>query len=79
MILIRIIFVDGITEDIIANLSLWRTFPVISRNSSFAYKDQTINIKEVAAELGANYIVQGNVRKGGQKNTYNGTVNRYRN
>ena len=60
-------FVDGITEDIIANLSLWRTFPVISRNSSFAYKDQTINIKEVAAELGANYIVQGNVRKGGQK------------
>jgi len=60
-------FVDGITEDIIANLSLWRTFPVISRNSSFAYKDQTINIKEVATELGANYIVQGSVRKGGQK------------
>ena len=60
-------FVDGITEDIIANLSLWRTFPVISRNSSFIYKDQTINIKEVAAELGANYIVQGSVRKGGQK------------
>jgi len=60
-------FVDGITEDIIANLSLWRTFPVISRNSSFIYKDQTINIKDVAAELGANYIVQGSVRKGGQK------------
>jgi adenylate cyclase len=60
-------FVDGITEDIIANLSLWRTFPVISRNSSFTYKDQTINIKEVATELGANYIVQGSVRKGGQK------------
>ncbi|MGY8808318.1 MAG: adenylate/guanylate cyclase domain-containing protein, partial [Gammaproteobacteria bacterium] len=60
-------FVDGITEDIIANLSLWRTFPVISRNSSFIYKDQKINIKDVAAELGANYIVQGSVRKGGQK------------
>ena len=60
-------FVDGITEDIIANLSLWRTFPVISRNSSFAYRDQTVNIKEVAAELGANYIVQGSVRKGGQR------------
>ena len=34
-------FADGITEDIIANLSLWKTFPVISRNSSFSFKNST--------------------------------------
>ena len=60
-------FVDGITDDIIANLSLWRTFPVISRNSSFAFKDKSVGANEVAQELGARYIVQGSVRKGGQK------------
>ena len=36
-------FVDGITDDIIANLSLWRTFPVISRNSSFAFKGKSVS------------------------------------
>ncbi|GIS91455.1 MAG: hypothetical protein CM1200mP20_14960 [Pseudomonadota bacterium] len=43
-------FADGITEDIITNLSLWRTFPVISRNSSFAYRGQSLNLREVAAD-----------------------------
>ncbi|SVC07068.1 uncharacterized protein METZ01_LOCUS259922, partial [marine metagenome] len=37
-------FVDGITEDIITNLSLWKTFPVISRNSSFTFKDKSVNL-----------------------------------
>jgi len=60
-------FVDGITEDIITNLSLWRNFPVISRNSSFTYKDKSVNLKEVASELGVRYIVEGSVRKGGQR------------
>jgi len=60
-------FVDGITEDIITNLSLWRNFPVISRNSSFTYKDKTVNLKEVGRELGVRYIVEGSVRKGGQR------------
>ena len=60
-------FVDGITEDIITNLSLWRNFPVISRNSSFTYKDKSVNLKEVARELGVHYIVEGSVRKGGQR------------
>ena len=60
-------FVDGITEDIITNLSLWRNFPVISRNSSFTYKDKSVNLKEVAQELGVRYIVEGSVRKGGQR------------
>ena len=60
-------FVDGITEDIINNLSLWRTFPVTSSNSSFMYKNKSINVKDVGNELGVRYVVQGSVRKGGQK------------
>ena len=60
-------FADGITEDIITNLSLWRTFPVISRNSSFTYKGKSVNLKDVCEELGARYIVEGSVRKGGQR------------
>ncbi|MBT3564226.1 MAG: adenylate/guanylate cyclase domain-containing protein, partial [Gammaproteobacteria bacterium] len=60
-------FADGITEDIITNLSLWRTFPVISRNSSFTYRGKSHNLKQVAEELGARYIVEGSVRKGGNR------------
>ena len=60
-------FVDGITEDIITNLSSWRTFPVISRNSSFTYKGKSVNLKEASEELGARYIVEGSVRKGGNR------------
>ena len=60
-------FADGISEDIITNLSLWRTFPVISRNSSFTYRGQSHNLKQVSQELGARYIVEGSVRKGGKR------------
>ena len=60
-------FADGISEDIITNLSLWRTFPVISRNSSFTYRGQSHNLKQVAQDLGARYIVEGSVRKGGNR------------
>ena len=60
-------FADGITEDIITNLSLWKTFPVISRNSSFTYKGKNTNLKEAAEELAVKYIVEGSVRKGGNK------------
>ena len=60
-------FADGISEDIITNLSLWRTFPVISRNSSFTFRGESHNLKQVAQELGARYIVEGSVRKGGNR------------
>jgi adenylate cyclase len=60
-------FADGITEDIITSLSLWRTFPVISRNSSFTFRGKSHNLKQVAKELGARYIVEGSVRKGGNR------------
>ena len=60
-------FADGITEDIISNLSLWKTFPVISRNSSFSFKGVKERSAEVAKKLGADYLVEGSVRKGGNK------------
>ena len=60
-------FADGITEDIITNLSLWKTFPVISRNSSFTYKGKDVNLKSISEELGVRYVVEGSVRKGGNK------------
>jgi adenylate cyclase len=58
-------FADGLSEDIITALSLWRSFPVISRNSTFAYKGQRHDIRKVAAELGARYMLEGSVRRGG--------------
>jgi adenylate cyclase len=58
-------FSDGLTEDIITALSHWRSFPVIARNSCFAYKNRAIDIKRVGRELGARYLLEGSVRKGG--------------
>ena len=61
-------FADGITEDIISRLAGWRAFPVIARNSTFNYKGQKkIDVKEVAKELGAFYVVEGSVRKSGHR------------
>ena len=56
-------FADGLTEDIITTLSLWRSFPVIARNSSFAFKGQSSDIRKVGKELGARYVIEGSVRK----------------
>ena len=60
-------FADGITEDIISHLSQWKTFPVISSNSTSAYKGSKEPTKQIADELGARYLVVGSVRKGGNK------------
>lgn len=56
-------FSAGITEDIITALSRVRQFPVIARNSTFTYKDQAVDIRSVARELGARYVMEGSVRK----------------
>ena len=56
-------FSDGITEDIIAALSRVRQFFVIARNSTFAYKGQSTDIRQVAGELGVRYVLEGSVRK----------------
>jgi len=60
-------FADGITEDIISMLAGWRAFPVIARNSTFTYKGQTVDIKKVAHELGAFYVLEGSVRRSGRR------------
>jgi TolB-like protein len=58
-------FSDGISEDIITALSKLRWFFVIARNSSFIYKGKSVHLKQVAEELGVDYVVEGSVRKGG--------------
>jgi TolB-like protein/Flp pilus assembly protein TadD len=60
-------FVDGITEDLITELSRMRWFLVMARNSSFAYKGQAIDVKRVGRELDVRYILQGSVRKVGRR------------
>ena len=60
-------FADGITEDIISHLSKWKTFPVISSNSIFSYKNTKETTKKIAGELNAKYLIVGSVRKGGNK------------
>lgn len=56
-------FVEGITEDIITALSKNRWLFVIARNSTFAYKGRSRDVRHVARELGASYVVEGSVRK----------------
>jgi adenylate cyclase len=58
-------FSDGLTDDIITALTAWRSFPVIARNSCFFYKKRAVNVKQVARELGARYVLEGGVRKSG--------------
>ncbi len=60
-------FSDGISEDIITALSSLRWFFVIARNSSFVYKGKPVRIKQVAEELGVRYVVEGSVRKSGER------------
>jgi len=58
---------DGISEDIITGLSKVRWFLVIARNSTFTYKGQAVDIKRVAEELGVRYVLEGSVRKAGNR------------
>ncbi len=60
-------FVDGITEDIITALSKFHSFLVIARNSTFTYKGQAVNVRTIAEELSVRYVVEGSVRKAGNR------------
>ncbi|CAN7642147.1 adenylate/guanylate cyclase domain-containing protein [Pararhizobium sp. LjRoot255] len=60
-------FADGLTEDILTELSRRHELFVISRNSSFVYKNRAVNVREVAEKLGAQYLVEGSVRKSGDR------------
>jgi TolB-like protein len=60
-------FADGIVEDITMALALFRWLFVIARNSSFTYKGRPVNVKQVGRELGVRYVLEGSVRKAGNR------------
>ncbi len=60
-------FADGMVEEIITALSRIRWLFVIARNSSFTYKGQVVDVKQVGRELGVRYVLEGSVRKGGNR------------
>ena len=60
-------FADGITEDITTELSRFKSLFVIARNSSFTYQGRAVDVRTVAKELGVRYVVEGSVRRSGQR------------
>jgi adenylate cyclase len=60
-------FSDGLTEDIITWLSRFHSLFVIARNSTFTFKGQAVNVQEVGRRLGAHYVIEGSVRKAGNR------------
>jgi len=60
-------FVDGMVEEIITALSRIRWLFVIARNSTFTYKNRAVDVKQVGRELGVRYVLEGSVRKGGNR------------
>ena len=60
-------FADGITEDIITELSRFKGLMVIARNSTFTYKNQAVDVKKVGTQLGVKYVLEGSVRRVGPR------------
>jgi len=60
-------FADGLTEDIITELSRFHDLLVISRNSTFVHKGKAVKVQEVAREFGVDYVLEGSVRKAGDR------------
>jgi adenylate cyclase len=60
-------FSDGITEDIITELSRFSELFVIARNSSFAYKGKVVDVRQVGRELGVRYVLEGSIRRAGDR------------
>ena len=60
-------FADGITEDLITELARIRWLFVIARNSAFAYKNRPVDVKQISHELGVRYVLEGSVRRSGQR------------
>ena len=60
-------FADGITEDVITDLSKVSGLLVIARNSSFAYKGKTVDVRVVARELGVRAVLEGSIRRAGNR------------
>jgi adenylate cyclase len=60
-------FADGLADDILTRLALWRWIPVIARNSSFSFRGRGVDVKAVGRALGARYVLEGSVRKAGNR------------
>ena len=60
-------FADGIAEDVITALSRYPSLFVIARNSSFTYKGRAVDVKGVGRELGVRYVLEGSLRKAGNR------------
>src|SRR5262249_47240413 len=60
-------FADGMVEEIITALSRFRNMVVIARNSSFTYKDRPVEVKQVGRELNVRYVLEGSVRRAGDR------------
>ncbi len=60
-------FADGITEDIITELSRFKELSVVSRNSSFVFKGKTAPVREIGVKLKVDYVVEGSIRKSGNR------------
>ena len=60
-------FADGLTEDLTTNLSLYRELFVIARNSAFVYKGKAVDVKQIGRELGVAFVVEGSVRREGNR------------
>jgi adenylate cyclase len=60
-------FTDGVTEDIITELSRFHSLFVIARNSTFTYKGKAVDVRQVSKELGVRYVLEGSIRKAGNR------------
>ena len=60
-------FADGMTEEIITALARFKSLFVIARNSSFNYRDRSVGIEQIAQDLGVRYVLEGSVRKAGDR------------
>ena len=63
----QVYFAEGIAEDVITELSKFRSLFVIARNSSFAFKGQSLEIKQIGTKLGVRYVLEGSVRRAGKR------------
>jgi len=63
----QVYFSDGITEEIITGLSKIPRLFVTARNSTFTYKDRAVNVRQIGQELGVHYVLEGSVRKAGER------------
>jgi len=65
-------FANGIAEDVITALSRYPSLFVIARNSSFTYKGRAVDVKQVGRELGVRYVLEGSLRKVGNRTSMSG-------